>query len=84
MLFRSEKVLASKAEDDSGDTRTREKALELGFSVIAEAEDEKKSDEKNDEGKDLAQNVRDGCLPLLFEVEVPEIMIGEGDDESRA
>ena len=79
----AEKVLSGKAENDSGDARTREKALELGFSVIAEAEDEKKSDEKNDEGEDLAQNVRDRCLPLLFEVEVPEIMVRESDDERR-
>src|SRR6266480_1195746 len=53
------------------------------MATIAEAEDEKKSDEKNDEGKDLAQNVRDGCLPLLFEIEVPEIVVRESDDESR-
>jgi hypothetical protein len=51
--------------------------------MIPEAEDEKKSDEKDDEGKDLAQNVRDRCLPLLFEVKVPEIMVRESDDERR-
>jgi hypothetical protein len=79
----SEKVLSGKTDNDSDDARTREKALELGFSVIAEAEDKQKSDEENQEGKDLAQNVRNGGLPLLLEVEVPEIMVRESDDESR-
>jgi len=79
----SEKVLSGKTDNDSDDARTREKPLELGFSMIAEAEDEQKSDEENQQGKDLAQNVRNGGLPLLFEVEVPEKMIGERDDESR-
>jgi len=76
--------LSGKTDNDSDDARTREKALELGFSVIAEAEDKQKSDEENQEGKDLAQNVRNGGLPLLLEVEVPEKMIGERDNESRA
>ena len=56
----------------------------MGFGVIAETEDEQKGDEKNDEGKDLAQNVRDRCLPFFLEVEVPEKMVDECDDESRA
>src|SRR4029077_6485157 len=80
----SEKVLSGKTDNDSDDARTREKALELRFSVIAEAEDEQKSDEENQQGKDLAQNVRNGGLPLLLEIEVPEKMIGERDNESRA
>ena len=80
----SEKVLSGKTDNDSDDARTREKALELGFSVIAEAEDKQKSDEENQQGKDLAQNVRNGRLPLLFEVEVPQVPVNECDDDDSA
>ena len=79
-----EKVLSSKTQNDGGNAGAGEESFKLGFSVIAVAEDEKKSDEKNQEGEDLAQNVRDGCLPFPLEVEVPEKMIGERDNESRA
>src|SRR5437870_5129005 len=51
--------------------------------MINETEDEKKSDKENEQGKHFAQNVRNGCLPLLLEVKIPEIMIGQCDDESR-
>jgi len=79
----AEKILSGKTENDGGDARAGEEALELGFSVINETEDKQKSDEENEEGKHFAQNVRDGCLLLFLEVEIPEIMIGKCDDESR-
>ena len=48
-----------------------DETLELGFGMIAKAEDKQKSDEKDEERQDLAQNVRNGRLPLLLEVEDP-------------
>src|SRR5205823_8799849 len=77
----AEKVLPGKAENDSGDPRPGEKALELGFSVIAEAEDEKKSDEKNEEAKDSGKKGGVGGWRLLLEVEVQEKRVREGENE---
>ena len=80
----AEKILSGKAEDDGRDAGAGEKALELGFSVINEAEDEKQRDEENEESNHLAQEMRNGRLPLLFEIIIPEVTIDESDHHDGA
>jgi hypothetical protein len=52
--------------------------------MIAKAQDKQESDEKDEERQHVPQNVWNGCLPFLLEIKIPEIVINEGDDDSRA
>ena len=81
---RAQQVLSGETEDNCDDARTGEKALELSFGVITKAKDKQESDEKDEERQHVPQNVRNGCLPFLLEIEIPQVVINEGDDDSRA
>jgi hypothetical protein len=79
-----EQVLSGDAENNRDDARAEDETLELGFGMIAKAQDKQESDEKDEERQHVPQNVWNGCLPFLLEIKIPEIVINEGDDDSRA
>src|SRR5207302_853830 len=79
----AEQILRREAEDDRSDAGSSENASQLSFGVIANAQDEEKRDQVNEEGDDLAKKVRNGRAPFFFPIQFPEVAIEKGDDERR-
>src|ERR1700730_14653817 len=78
----AEEILPGKTANDRGNAGAGEHAFQLAFGVIAEAQNKEERDQEKDERDHFAQKMGNSDLPALFKIQIKQIAIDQGEDES--
>ena len=79
-----EEILSGKADNDCDHPGPCQQSFQLCFGVVAVTQNKEQDDQEDDSADDLTQKMRNGCMPLLFEIKVPNVPINESDDQCSA
>src|SRR4051794_34862647 len=78
------KILSGKAKDDCNNAGTCQESFQLGLGVIAVTQNKKQYDQEDDSAGYLPQEMRNRCLPFIFEIKIPNVAVNQSNDQCSA